>query len=252
MGKLDKIVKKYYKEYQLHMHIDYMEDYILDIKPVAEMKNALAETIKTNGKRYLFLNEQFAEDLLLDRGIEKWEIGVLFHEFTHIADDRILEMGGISETKKYIVRPYKEYHAEFIKTLYMFGIHQFPNNRIKIPHTEKIVSPYGYVSIYDYMINIKDGYVADIDVNKMDDMLAYMSYFDRLSYYLGTASVYRICCDYKLDEIMDISVFSDKLGKDAERLKEILLKSIDTRYDVKVANNCARVYIPLIQPFLNK
>lgn len=252
MGKLDKIVKDFYKEYQSYMKLDYMEEYKLDTKSAEDMRFTIAETKKKDGIRFLFLNKVFANDLLSGKKIERWKIGVLFHEFTHIADDRILEMNNISLRKKYIYRLYTEYHAEFIKTLYMFGIYPFPDNRTEISYTNKINSQYGCISIYDYLIKIKNGYADDIDISKINDMQSYISFFDRLSYYLGTASVYRIFCRYDLEGIMDISVFVNKLGKVAEKIKDTLLESIALGFDMEVAIESAKIYIPLIQPFLNK
>lgn len=250
MNRLYEIVAKLYKEYQGYMYIEEMEDYKLEIKPAKEMGHTIASTMKKDGIRYLFLHEYLAGNLLSGMA-ERWEIGVLFHEFTHISDDAFIDKAGIPETRKYIVRPYIEYHAEFIKMLYVFGIYPFHNNRIKIPHTEIINSQYGNTSIYDYLIKTKNGYVADIDIDA-NTMEAFMKNYDLLSYYLGTASVYRICCDYKIDEIIDISGFTDKLGESAEQIKNTLLESVSFRFDAKVASKCAKIYMPLIQPFLNK
>lgn len=250
MEELYKIIGKLYKEYQAYLNIKDLEDYVIEIKPAKEMGNVIASTIKKDCIRYLFLHEFLASNLLSSVA-EHWEIGVLFHEFTHIADDKILEINHVPQSKKYIYQPYIEYHAEFIKTLYMFDMQPF-NNRIKISHTEKINSQFGYISIYDYVVKAKEGYVGDINTNKKNDMQCYISFFDRLSYFLGAASVYRICCDYKLDEIMDISSFTRKLGDVSEKIKDILLNTVDIRFDSRVAIESAKVFSPLIQPFLNK
>lgn len=250
MDELYKIVEKLYKEYQSYMHIEDMEDYKLEVRPEKEMGHTIASTVKKEGVRYLFLHEYLAGNLL--SGVaERWEIGVLFHEFTHIADDSIIEKAGVPETKKYMYRPYVEYHAEFIKILYVFGIYPFSDDRLKLPHTEVFNSQYGDISIYDYLMKIKSGYVADIIIDT-DDMTAYMKNYDLLSYYLGTASVYGICCDYNVDEIMDVTEFIDKLGDNARKIKDILLKSVKFGFDTKAAIECANIYIPMIQPFLNK
>lgn len=250
MKRLENIVSKYYSDYQLCMHTKHMESYKLDIKPINEMGLTVAETIKKDSIRYLFLNEGFANDLLSGRKIDRWKIGILYHEFTHIADDKILERFGIPLSKKYIYRSYTEYHAEFIKTLYMFGIYPFPNGKTELLYTDRIDSQYGNTSIFDYLKQLKTGYVNDIDVNKMNDIHSFISYYDMLSYYLGAASVYRIFCNNDLDEIMDITGFTSKLGKVAEQLKDVLLESIAINFDENVAIKSAKLYIPLIQPFL--
>lgn len=250
MDELYKIIGKLYKEYQSYLNIKGLEDYVIEIKSAKEMGHTIASTMKKDGVRYLFLHEYLASNLL--SGVaERWEIGVLFHEFTHIADDSIIEKSGVPKTKKYMYRLYVEYHAEFIKILYTFGIYPFSNNKLKLLHTEVINSQYGDISIYEYLINIKSGYVADIDIDP-DDMTVYMKNYDLLSYYLGTASVYGICCNYNVDEIMDVTKFIDKLGDNARRIKDILLKSVKFGFDTKTAIECANIYIPMIQPFLNK
>lgn len=247
MKKLENIVNNYYNDFQKYMSIKNMESYVLDIN---KMGYVMAETIKKDGVRYLFLNKGFANDLLSGKKIERWKIGILYHEFTHIADDGILERVGVPISKKYMYRPYTEYHAEFIRTLHLFGICPFPDNKTEILHTDKIDSQYGNTSIFDYLKKMKTGYINDIDIEKMDDMNSFISYFDRLCYYLGAASVYRIFCDYKLNEIMDITGFASKLGKVVEQLKDVLLESIAIIFDENVAIKSARIYIPLIQPFL--
>lgn len=250
MEKLYEIVGNLYKEYQSYMYIEHMEEYELEVKAEKEMGHTIASTMKKDGIRYLFLHEYLAGNLL--SGVaERWEIGVLYHEFTHIADDSILEKNNIPETRKYIFRPYIEYHAEFIKILYVWGIHPFSNNRITLPHTEIFSSQYGDISIYDYLIKIKNGYVTDVDADA-NNMETYIKNYDLLSYYLGTASVYRICCDYNIDEVMDVSGFTNKLGQNAEEIKNVLLESVAFGFDAKVASKCAKIYTPLIQPFLNK
>lgn len=248
---LSKIIRDLYEEYQAYMNIEYMEEYKLEIRPIREMGCTIAETIKKDKIRYLVLNDVFAKDLLSSKGIERWKIGILFHEFTHIADDKVFEMNNVPQSKKYIYRPYTEYHAEFVKTLYMFEMPPFCDDRVRITYTEKINSQYGYVSIYEYISKLKEGYTDDININKMDDMLSYISCFDKLSYYLGAASVYRICCDYDIDRIMDISSFTEKLGGVSEKIRDILLKTVNIRFDTKAAIECAQIYIPLIQPFFN-
>jgi len=250
MEKLENIVNNYYNDFQKYMPIKNMESYVLDIKPMNEMKYVMAETIKKDSIRYLFLNEGFAADLLVSKIIERWKIGILYHEFTHIADDMILERNAVPLSKKYIYRSYIEYHAEFIKTLYMLGIYPFPGNKTKISYMDKIDSQYNNVSVYDYLIKLKTGYIKDIDVNKMSDRDSFISYYDMISYYLGAASAYRLFCGYDINEIMDISEFVKKLGKSAEHLKDVLLDSITINFDEKAAIKSAELYIPLIQPFL--
>lgn len=250
MERLESIVDKCCDDFRMHMSVKHMENYKLDIKPINEMGLTMAETIKKDGIRYLFLNEGFANDLLSGKKIDRWKIGILYHEFTHIVDDGILERAGVSLSKKYIYRSYTEYHAEFIKTLYMFGIYPFPNGKTELLYTDRIDSQYGDISISDYLKQLKTGYVNDIDVNKMNDMYSFISYYDMLSYYLGAASVYRIFCNYDLDEIMDISGFVNKLGKITEQLKDVLLESIAINFDERVAIKSAKLYIPLMQPFL--
>lgn len=250
MEELYKIIEKLYEEYQLYMHIEEMEDYKLEVRPEKEMGHTIASTMKKDGVRYLFLHEYLAGNLL--SGVaESWEIGVLFHEFTHIADDSIIEGAGVPKTKKYMYKPYVEYHAEFIKILYVFRIYPFSDDRLKLQHTELFNSQYGDISIYDYLMKIKCGYIADIDIDT-NDMTVFMKNYDLLSYYLGTASVYGICCNYNVDEIMDVSKFIEKLGDNARRIKDILLKSVKFGFDTKTAIECANIYIPMIQPFLNK
>lgn len=250
MKKLENIVNKYYSDYQLYIPVKHMESYQLDVKPTHEMGLTMAETLKKDGIRYLFLNENFANDIFSSKKIKRWKIGILYHEFTHIADDEIFERVGIPLSKKYIYRLYTEYHAEFIKTLFLFGIHPFPDNKTEILHTDRIDSQYGSTSIFDYLKKMKIGYINDIDTGKMDDMCSFISYFDRLCYYLGAASVYRIFCDYKLNEIMNITGFVSKLGKVVEQIKDVLLESIAINFDENIAVKSAKLYIPLIQSFL--
>lgn len=250
MKRLEHIVNNYYNDFQMYMLIKNMESYVLDIKPINEMKYVMAETIKKDSVRFLFLNERFADDLLSSKIVERWKIGILYHEFTHIADDMILERSAVPLGKKYVYRSYIEYHAEFIKTLYMFGIYPFSDGKIRISHMDKIDSQYNNVSVYDYLNKLKTGYIKDIDVNKMSDRDSFISYYDMLSYYLGAASVYRMFCDFNIDVIMDITGFVDKLGKSAENLKDVLLESITINFDEKAAIKSAEFYIPLIQPFL--
>lgn len=250
MERIENIVEKYYNEFQMYISVKHMEDYKLDIKPVTEMGFAMVETIKKNDIRYLLLNEEFANDLISSKKIERWKVGILYHEFTHIADDEILERSGVALSKKYVYRSYIEYHAEFIKTLYMLGIYPFPDYKTKILHINRIDSQYGNISIYDYLKKLKKGYIDDIDISKMGDMNIFISNYDRLFYYLGAASVYRIFCNYDLDTITDISGFENKLGKTAKQLGDILSESIAVGFDEKTALKSANVYSPLIQPFL--
>lgn len=248
MKKINEIIEKYYGEFKNYLCIDNLEKFELKIIPYNT--NVMAQTIKSNGIRYLRLNHTFVDDLENSTEIKKWKIGVLFHEFTHIADDVKIESSGMPKTKLYIYTPYKEFHAEQLKTLYLFGIYPFEKRNLKINPLKEIDSQYGRISIFEYIMKTKDGYYKDIKCDKMSNMEHYIQYYNMFCYYLGAASVYNAFFSYKNDEVLDISCFEDKLGVNATLMKNALIESVNLQFDFNAAIRSATIYIPMLKPFL--
>lgn len=248
MDKIYEIIERYYDEFKHYLYIEELDK--LKIELVLGNSNIMSQTIKVNGIRYLRLNSAFLDDINNSKKLEKWKIGVLFHEFTHIADDVIIESTGVPKTKQYIYTPYREFHAEQIKTLYLFGIHPFVNGSLKVDELQEIDSQYGKTNIFEYVMKTKAGYCKDVDVDNMNDMETYIQYYNMLCYYLGIASVYISFCDYKNDEVLDISCFESKLGVNATLIKNVLIESVSLQFDSDTAITSAKIYIPMIKPFL--
>lgn len=211
--KLKKEIYDIYKEYQLFMETSDMPDFNLYFKEQHGLELASTEYIKEQGHNLYISDAIFKEPNKKER---------LFHEFTHIYDKEYLDKvyAYRKGTKKAdrCTHVYTEIHAEQIRFLYMLGcktVRDIPQN---ITHNTIIYDLCGkQVPFYDYLKNYKmkmeRHYIKDVKKQILKGNIlnesAVGDMADKICYYIGALTVYQKYCDYKVDDVMNLSNLSD-------------------------------------------
>lgn len=205
---IENIIAEAYTDYQAFIKTP-MPQYNLHIKPQHGLEFASTEYIKGVG------HNLYISDTLLKAPHRK---EILYHEFTHIYDKEYLDKTyayrmGDSKTHRY-TPVHLEIHAEQVRFLYMLGcktISDVPHN--VTPHSIIYDLDGNQVEFYDYLHTIKERIIKEFvdkpSKNKRISDSALENMINKICYYIGALTVYQKYCDYKLDDVMDLSIISD-------------------------------------------
>lgn len=202
-----------YKEYQVFMETSDMPGYNLIFKEQRKCEIAATEYVKGQGHNLYISDTLFKEPNKKAR---------LFHEFTHIYDKEYLDAvygftKGTARSDR-CTHVYTEIHAEQVRFLYMLGCNSITDEPKNVTENTIIYDLCGKeTTFYDYLKNYK----IKLELYYVEDVKKYISKIrtlnesavegmvDKICYYIGALTVYQKYCNYKLDDIMDLSVISD-------------------------------------------
>lgn len=211
---MKKMVYEIYKEYQDFMCITDMPKYKIYFK--SKGKGCLLHSLDMAAEEY----EQgtynlYVSDVAYDSNIRK---EVLYHEFTHIYDREFLynkyRFGKEGKLADINTHPFTEIHAEQVRFLYMLGCKNINDNPKGINHNAVVWDINSRsLAFYDYLKDSKDRidnvFVQGVDKikhrHKKISKAIIGNMVDQLLYYIGALSIYIRYCNYKNDELMDLS-----------------------------------------------
>lgn len=211
---VEKRILEIYKEYQSFMSVNDMPRYKIHFKKKSVETLELASVEYEDEIYHLYISDVAYNSINIK--------GILFHEFTHIYDREYLynkyrfsKDGNLSNIHTHT---FTEIHAEQIKFLFMLGLKDINDIQTNISHNTIVYDMDNKESeFYDYLKNfncmLKDFYFKRIKtINKAyqkttKDKIGSM--VDKLLYYIGALSVYGKYCDYKIDELKDLTVIQD-------------------------------------------
>lgn len=213
-----------YKEYQLFMETSDMPDFNLYFKVQHGLELASTEYVKEQGHNLYISDAIFKESNKKAR---------LFHEFTHIYDKEYLDKmygftKGASRSDR-CTHVYTEIHAEQIRFMYMLGCKTVTDIPKNITHNTIICDLYGEEkTFYDYLKNYKTEmerhYIKDVKKqilkgNTLNES-AVEGMVNKICYYIGALTVYQRYCDYRIDDVVNLSSLSDYWNIDIEKIIE--------------------------------
>lgn len=206
---IESLIAEVYTNYQEFIEAP-LPQYIPHIKSQHGLE--LASTEYINDRHNLYISDTL---LKLPHRTE-----ILFHEFTHIYDKEHLDKAyayrkGTNKANRY-THVHLEIHAEQVRFLYMLGCKTISDIPQNVTHKSIIYDLDGkQTTFYDYLHTMKNciikEYVTKIQASKRKIIYASTigNMIDKIAYYIGALTVYQKYCDYKLDDVMDLSIISD-------------------------------------------
>lgn len=211
---MKKTVYDIYEEYQDFMCITDMPEYKIYFK--SKGKGLFTHSLDMAAEEYEQVTYNlYVSNVAYDSNVRK---EILYHEFTHIYDREFLynkyRFGKEGKLADINTHPFTEIHAEQVRFLYMLGCKNINDNPKGIAHNTVVWDINGkQLEFYDYLKESKDSidkiFVQGVDKikyhHKKTSKAIIGNMVDQLLYYIGALSIYIRYCNYKNDELMNLS-----------------------------------------------
>ena len=217
--KMTEVIHDIYEEYQVFMQTTDMPEYQIHFK--SKNKSRFSRSLDMACVEYeQGIYHLYISDDVYNSNIRK---EILFHEFTHIYDREYLynkyRFGRDGRMADINTHPFTEIHAEQVRFLYMLGCKDVNDTPKGVDHNTIVYDINGkQFTFYNYFEEIRRGTIDKVFVQGVESVKrqgkktskdAIRNVVDQLLYYIGALGIYTKYCNYKNDELMDLSNVAD-------------------------------------------
>ena len=215
-NEMSKTIHDIYEEYQVFMQTSNLPEYQIHFKRKNKSRSLDMACVEyEHGVYHLYISDDAYHSNIRKE--------ILFHEFTHIYDREYLynkyRFGRDGRMADINTHPFTEIHAEQVRFLYMLGCKDVNDTPKEIDHNTIVFDINGkQFAFYKYFEEIRKGTIDKVFVQDVENVKrqgkktskdAIRNVVDQLLYYTGALSIYTKYCNYKNDELMDLSNVAD-------------------------------------------